>query len=235
MFRKYLPKYLISLLFLLPIVTLADTVAVPNEFASGNTISSAEMNANFKALADESNENDSRISQLESVASSVRPVWVDATGAVVGSYTGSPYSLLIKYPDSDLVYSLLSEGSINGVVQTFQGSTLYWTERGCTGSPLFGNFAAGGGDLRLRNHRSVIRAGATTSGMAVYPDFSAELVTGPVADTVAQSRSEIGNSGEVTCITQNFDYSGQAWVPGVVSDSTLWNLGISLPVNLIWK
>ena len=60
-----LRKYLISVLISFPIMTLADTVAVPNEFTSGNTISSSEMNANFKVLADESNENDLRITQAE--------------------------------------------------------------------------------------------------------------------------------------------------------------------------
>ena len=58
-------KKLIFSLCLVGSYSFADDVAVPNTFSPDTTISSSQMNANFTALVDESNENDSRLAAAE--------------------------------------------------------------------------------------------------------------------------------------------------------------------------
>src|SRR5262245_58696635 len=52
-------------LLLAPGVLIASQVTIPNMFTSGTPISSAQVNANFTALADANNDNDVRITAIE--------------------------------------------------------------------------------------------------------------------------------------------------------------------------
>ena len=67
--------------FLLAVVGAvhADDVTVPNTFTSGTTINSSQMNANFDALVQESNENDARINALSSSVNGSSFLWLGYT------------------------------------------------------------------------------------------------------------------------------------------------------------
>ena len=93
--------WVISLIILCASAADADTVTIPNEFTSGDTISSSQVNSNFKTLADESNENDGRISALE--GASLRPLWIDGADQIVGELWGEG-GLLVRYPESSRVF-----------------------------------------------------------------------------------------------------------------------------------
>lgn len=151
---------------------VADEIAV-TEFVPGTIISSADMNQNFDKLVQESNENDARISELESnptspvqVAQS-GPAWVDANGDIVGyplntsQYLGSGAYVFVRLPETDLVVSpsYFFNGS-NGV-QYFGDGVLSYSLPGCKGDLVLWTSVSQSG--------SQIQFGVTIDGFYAYP------------------------------------------------------------------
>ncbi|HHS83826.1 MAG TPA: hypothetical protein ENK38_02740 [Gammaproteobacteria bacterium] len=77
--------------------TIAGSFTAPNTFTSGTTISSADMNANFAAVKTAVDDNDARITSLESGSAcpsdmvSVGPICVDRYEATVENVATSAY------------------------------------------------------------------------------------------------------------------------------------------------
>lgn len=69
---------------------ISDEVTVPNQFVSGTTIQASQMNANFTALAAESNENDVRVSAAESDIAALS-VLVNGRSLTWLGYTETPF------------------------------------------------------------------------------------------------------------------------------------------------
>ena len=228
-------KKLIFSLCLLGSYSFADDVAVPNTFSPDTTISSSEVNANFTALVDESNENDARIQALESVEAAGKPVWVDADGDVVGMLGPSrigALQMLVKYPDYARVVTLLSNLDTSSDQRWLNASTHY-DQRDCEGTAYFQQYGSMGSSS-FKYDSADITVGVTKLGHAVFPDFSHGPILGPSSDPVALSRLDINVDGSLRCVNQETDYGTQAWVLGIVSSNNR-DLGITLPVRLEWR
>lgn len=229
-------------------IGVADEISV-TEFVSGTTISSSDMNQNFQTLVDESNENDERISALESAFDQnsntggipTQLVWVDARGQVVGTFFdfGSGALLLVKYPESDRVFSILSSQTSNGPLteefegQQFASTSVFYSDPGCTGDAFFQHYGNRGSN-RIRGSQGILSVGVDMLGNAVLPDFASPPVRGPSSDPIAQSYSTLNADGSPFCQTQEFDYETQSWIRGF-STSTPFSLDIELPVRLEWR
>lgn len=210
----------------------ADDVSIPHTFTPDTTIRSSDINENFSTLIAESNENDGRITGLENAFQSLRPVWVDATDAVVGDlWQGG--GVIVKYPESSRVFWNI--GSDTGTIsrQRFLGADVHWSDFGCSGTPYFQNYGLLGSNNTLWYSQGVLRAGSTADGIAVFPDFDIQL-TGGSSNEIAKSRSYFEGDGSVTCSNQSFDYGTRVWVQGIVGTSR-FDLGITLPVRLEWR
>ena len=227
---------------------IADEISV-TEFVSGTTISSSDMNQNFRTLVEESNENDDRISVLESASGQnsntggipTQLVWVDARGQVVGTFFQfiDGAGMLVKYPESDRVFSILSTATSNGpLTEEFEGQqfvaySVFYSDPNCTGDAFFRHYGSGGSN-RIRGSQGILNAGVDMLGNAVLPDFASAPVRGPSADPIAQSYSTLEADGSPFCKNQEIDYETQSWIRAV-STTTPITLGIELPVRLEWR
>ena len=224
---------------------IADEISV-TEFVSGTTISSSDMNQNFRTLVEESNENDGRISVLESTSDQnsntgvipTRLVWVDARDQVVGTFLGSSGAvLLVKYPESGRVFSILNQA--NGPLteefegQQFAATSVFYSDPGCTGDAFFQHYGSRGSNT-IRGSQGILQAGVDMLGNAVLPDFASAPVRGPSSDPIAQSFSILNADGSPFCRNQEIDYETQSWIRAV-STTTPLSLGIELPVRLEWR
>lgn len=122
---------IIGLLMINPLA-LADTLAVPNEFAAGTPARSADVNENFAAVETAVNDNDSRITAIEQ------------RGAVlVYDGAGNELGVLVNINDDECCISVATvEGYIFGVnladgsaagTSTSAGS-LYFESTDCSGT-----------------------------------------------------------------------------------------------------
>ena len=113
-------------------ISVADEISV-NEFVSGTTISSSDMNQNFQTLVDESNENDERIKGLENAAAAVSPVptWIDGQGSEIGRWNGqnNPWGIIPILEDTDLVFPPFATVSGNGISYPDNGRLWYNSSR----------------------------------------------------------------------------------------------------------
>jgi hypothetical protein len=129
-------------------LTQAETV-VPHTFEDGTPAEASEVNENFDALADKSNEDDARITTVEvDVAQNqlditalqtaseghYLPYWFDANGKNLGMYIeGVQYSLVrvegidypIQSPENLLTSQIVSDST-------------FWTGTNCSGEGYFG-------------------------------------------------------------------------------------------------
>ena len=119
-------------MLLVSTAALADDINVPNTFTADTTISSSQMNANFEALVQESNENDSRIANLEASASDTPsvPSWVDSTGLIIGSAFNG---LTLQLSHSNRVFTYASFNTITGVCRDAQGD-IFFEGSSCSGN-----------------------------------------------------------------------------------------------------
>jgi len=84
-FRKHRRRILQSLTLLIgiPFALYAAPLTVPNAFTAGTVVSSAQMNANFTAVATAVNDNNTRITALEAKFHPIAYGYANATGARV--------------------------------------------------------------------------------------------------------------------------------------------------------
>ena len=220
----------------------ADDVSVPNTFTADTTISSSQMNANFEALVQESNENDAlivdqenRITTLEGALPQVTllPYWVDSQGEKVGlanTINSQPYdSLLYKFPESPRVFDRVYQVSINTTSLGFIAERVYFESNDCSGQGYL--FLSNYSDLR--NKRGLLQSGVSVTGKRVIPDIDNFLQWG---NEEFFSYTEIAKTGEVSCgVVFGFDGWRNRYIAPTIESSVDATLGITPPLHLEWR
>lgn len=220
----------------------ADDVSVPNTFTADTTISSSQMNANFEALVQESNENDAlivdhenRITTLEGALPQVTllPYWVDSQGEKVGlanSINSQPYdSLLYKFPESPRVFDRVYQVSNNTSSLGFIAERVYFESNDCSGQGYM--FLSNNSDLR--DTRGLLQSGVSVTGKRVIPDIDNFLQWG---DEEFFSYTDIALTGEVSCgEVYGFDSWRNDYIAPTIESSVDATLGITPPLHLEWR
>ena len=221
----------------------ADDVSVPNTFTADTTISSSQMNANFEALVQESNENDAlivdqenRITTLEGASPQIilLPYWVDSQGKKVGLAntinSGPDDSLLYKFPESPRVFETVFQ--IDGGEPNFSGfiaARVYFESNDCSGQGYL--FLSNYSDLR--NKRGLLQSGVSVTGKRVIPDIDNFLQWG---DEEFFSYTDIALTGEVSCDqVYGFDDWRNDYIAPTIESSVDATLGITPPLHLEWR
>ena len=220
----------------------ADDVSVPNTFTADTTISSSQMNANFEALVQESNENDAlivdhenRITTLEGALPQVTllPYWVDSQGEKVGlanSINSQPSdSLLYKFPESPRVFEGVYQVSSNITGSGFIAERVYFESNDCSGQGYM--FLSNNSDLR--DTRGLLQSGVSVTGKRVIPDIDNFLRWG---DEEFFSYTDIALTGEVSCgEVYGFDDWRNDYIAPTIESSVDATLGITPPLHLEWR
>ena len=188
---------------------VADTISVPNQFQSGATISSTQVNDNFTALVTESNLNDARISALENATGNLRPVWVDANGVVLGLYDGSDQALVTFAEAPNIAYK--AGVSSSGVFQ--QSIIIRWTD-GCSG----------GEGVTTSSFNSPPPAVPGPLGVYYIPD-----ITQPVESINTNARTSTNLTGSYSCYSPSYETpSGYKLIP----TDTPVGYGLTFPLHV---
>ena len=158
--------------FLINVSVMGDSITV-DEFEAGTTISSSAMNDNFQTLVDESNQNDARISSLETFEDSVAPVptWVDANGQVIGygpgNHQNSVKEIFVKLPETDLIIGPVYHFTSATNTQYGGDGVLSFSGSDCTGDAVLWT-AVENGDISSA-------FGVDLNGKYVYPGEPSEF------------------------------------------------------------
>jgi hypothetical protein len=107
---------LLTLLLGIPLALHAAPVTIPNTFTAGAVISSAQVNANFTALANQADANDTRIGTLEGTTGGITTV-TNASCGMTTTYSNC-LTLTVTLPASGYVYLIGS-----GMIQLSASST----------------------------------------------------------------------------------------------------------------
>jgi hypothetical protein len=139
---------LLIIVLLLPSRLLADPVTLPNQLRNNTPADAEQVQANFETLKDKSNENDERITALESRTSLIeqnnlpgKPVWIDSGGRVLGTVamgdisTGKDVWVYIRTNQSNEMYGAQYR-PVNGDCYSVNRIRLYWSAQSCTGTPV---------------------------------------------------------------------------------------------------
>ena len=202
---------------------VADEISV-TEFVPGTTISSADMNQNFQTLVDESNENDSRISALESasILTSMVPTWVDGQDREIGRWNGgySPWYIIPVLPDTDLVFLHFAFVDSNGIRYS-DGGSLWYDNSSCDGMPRAQYPVSE--TWQLGAEVFITRDG--------YFAYASTIKGGDSWRASAFSRIN-SYSGSFECVSGLRDLDG--WYEVIVTDQKA-PIPIELPLSLRWR
>lgn len=136
-------KYLIvaSLVFVSTAV-IADGVAIPNTFVSGQAAVAADVNENFAAVANGVNANTAAVNGLTSdvaintiaiaaiTAKSLRVV--DGSGTDIGAVLNAPLQTIDVFTDEG--YSVIQVSAATGGIQVYGRQALFYKSPDCTGT-----------------------------------------------------------------------------------------------------
>ena len=188
--------YLLAVLF--SHFTVADDVSVPNTFTADTTISSSQMNANFDALVQESNENDARIGALSTTVNGTAYTWL---GYTVNSIAYDPPTTRISAITlSNFCKSEFSDtAALVATTDTFfaanSGQTIPLPT---TSAYLLPEIVAVTAVMSGSSSNSSTRA-MTRIGHTVSSEFCAISIAGRIECSVSES----GVNGVVACVKVN--------------------------------
>ena len=201
---------------------IADEISV-TEFVSGTTISSSDMNQNFQTLTDESNENDARITAIESTTGvkSLVPTWIDGQGKEIGWWNGqnNPWGINVILDDTDLVFPPYATIGSNGINYNSQPRLWYNNSR-CENAPRAQYTTPG--DWRSGAELFVTAAG--------YFAYASSIKGGDSWRASAYSYWDV--NGKFECVRGLRDLD--RWYEVIVTEQRMPN-PIELPLTLRWR
>ena len=217
-------RILVALFIMFALGTaIADEISV-TEFVSGTIISSSDMNQKFQTIVDESNENDARITAIESTTGvqSLVPVWVDGQGKEIGrwDYQTNPWGIVMVLEDTDLVFAPFIAVDGNGIRYLDQGGRLWYNSSRCDTTPRAQYPTSD-------EWRSGALLSVTAEGRFAYPSS-----TKGGDSWRASAYSYLADNGRFQCVSGYRDLDG--WYEVIVTDQQA-PIPIELPLSLRWR